>query len=392
MKPNDTINELKRQIQHKTLIAMNNQTLCFDRAGKEAIPNGANTLQSLGVQHGQMLYLFYSGERPISSSNAPKKLKDIKKQWDLKSLMEHLDQQGLVFKSQELTHCKTAALDFASCDKFQQYVGQFGFQRRREGYLYGRFESDGNVTVEYIYEPPQEHSPCMAVIKKDPQEEALVASIADALGVQMVGWIFTVPANEERDYIISSFELLRAAQFHLKAIQQHPGGKSFITVKASADKESQVHFEAFQVTDQLLRLVEKDLIKPPKEPKFISAREEVIMARAGAGRKDSCNIETDVLIKPIAVTNHTGSLACNFVIENRPEHPQNLGALKRHLLKFKQQPFLLAISDFHLIHFLGKRYLSPETDIPALCEAVSAGDCDALEGFKLLIHSIAGIP
>jgi len=26
----------------------------------------------------------------------------------------------------------------------------------------------------------------MAVIKKDPQEEALVASIADALGVQMV--------------------------------------------------------------------------------------------------------------------------------------------------------------------------------------------------------------
>jgi hypothetical protein len=45
-------------------------------------------------------------------------------------------------------------------------------------------------------------------------------------------------------------------------------------------------------------------------------------------------------------------------------------ALKRHLTQFKSKPFLLAVSDFHFIRYLGKEFLSPETDIPALCEAV----------------------
>jgi hypothetical protein len=72
----------------------------------------------------------------------------------------------------------------------------------------------------------------------------------------------------------------------------------------------------------------------------------------------------------VAVVNHEGPLSCVFEIENRPEHPQNMAALKRHLLQFKGKPFLLAVTDFHFIRYLGKEFLSPETDIPALCEAV----------------------
>ena len=47
---------------------------------------------------------------------------------------------------QETTHCKVASLDFASCDKFQQYPREFAFLKRREGYLYGKYLEDGNVT------------------------------------------------------------------------------------------------------------------------------------------------------------------------------------------------------------------------------------------------------
>lgn len=40
--------------------------------------------------------------------------------------------------------------------------------------------------AEYIYEPPQEHSPSGAILLDDPAEEKLVDTIANALGVQKV--------------------------------------------------------------------------------------------------------------------------------------------------------------------------------------------------------------
>ncbi len=85
-----------------------------------------------------------------------------------------------------------------------------------------------------------------------------------------------------------------------------------------------------------------------------------------ANGDESCGRERN----QVAVVNHEGPLSCVFEIENRPEHPQNMAALKRHLLQFKGKPFLLAVTDFHFIRYLGKEFLSPETDIPALCEAV----------------------
>jgi hypothetical protein len=144
-----------------------------------------------------------------------------------------------------------------------------------------------------------------------------------------VGWIFTVPPNDERDYIMSSHEVVRAAQQNAEAIKKYgDAGKSFIAVKVSstwstiiarcnlhvvftggsrhvrggggaADEEGQVHFEPFQVTDQAVKLVQNDLLKPPKDPKVVVAKQEVAMARQGAGRKDSPELDPDVLIKPV---------------------------------------------------------------------------------------------
>jgi hypothetical protein len=124
-----------------------------------------------------------------------------------------------VCHAQETTHCQTASLDFASCDKFQQYPREFAFLKRREGYLYGRFLEDGNVTgtlaffltlgsscvhrsdsrvcaVEYIYEPPQEQSPSGVIVMDDPEEAKLVETIANALGLQKVtNVVFSCPTS-----------------------------------------------------------------------------------------------------------------------------------------------------------------------------------------------------
>lgn len=54
------------------------------------------------------------------------------------------------------------------------------------------------------------------------------------------------------------------------------------------------------MTDQAVKLVQNDLLKPPKDPKMVVAKQEVIMARAGAGRKDSTELDVDVLLKPVS--------------------------------------------------------------------------------------------
>ena len=54
--------------------------------------------------------------------------------------------------------------------------------RQRVGYLYGKFESEGKVTVEFVYEPPQENTEFGFEIIEDEKEEK-VARLAEMLEV-----------------------------------------------------------------------------------------------------------------------------------------------------------------------------------------------------------------
>jgi len=153
------------------------------------------------------------------------------------------------------------------------------------------------------------------------------------------------------------------------------------------------HFEAFQVTDQCMRLYQADLFRPSKDPKVCKFGEQVLMHKAGLGRKESDEVETTVLLKPVALkSEYQGRLSTEFQIENRPDQPQTQETLKGYLTKNKAKPFLQTVSDFHLLQFLSSTYLDPKTDMPTLCEAVKSRKADTtLDGFKLLIESFAGL-
>lgn len=81
-----------------------------------------------------------------------------------------------------------------------------------------------------------------------------------------------------------------------------------------------------------------------------------------------------------------GPLSTTFPIENR-NVPVTAKALKNHLDRTKNLPFVKRISDFHLLLLLA-RFLDISADVPALAECVSR-QVPVPDGYKLLIESVA---
>lgn len=98
------------------------------------------------------------------------------------------------------------------------------------------------VTVDAIYEPPQEGDVYGFEVFDDPND-AKMEAITTALGLEKVGWVFSHPPREDETFQFSSREILLAAQLQCDA---GGAGTPFVTVKVTLDKEGQSSFEAFQ--------------------------------------------------------------------------------------------------------------------------------------------------
>ena len=101
--------------------------------------------------------------------------------------------------------------------------------------------------------------------------------------MQRVGWIFSASTAEERDYILSSSEILAMAAL------QAAGGQHFVTAVVSVvtdeDGAHSVHFEAFQCSDQAVKLFSEGWFVPSDDPKFVATspdKEVAIVAVRGA--------------------------------------------------------------------------------------------------------------
>ena len=81
-----------------------------------------------------------------------------------------------------------------------------------------------------------------------------------------------------------------------------------------------------------------------------------------------------------------GPLSSTFPIENRND-PVTMKALRNHLDRAKNLPFVKRISDFHLLLLLA-RFLDINADVPALAECVQTRSA-VPEGYQLLIESMA---
>lgn len=97
------------------------------------------------------------------------------------------------------------------------FVGHWqrsGMIEQRMGWLYGYYSEDPNypegvrINVEAVYEPPQ-IGEMNGVIEIDDPKRLYVDMIANGLGLERVGWIFT---KIDQDNFLSSEEVRKAAK------------------------------------------------------------------------------------------------------------------------------------------------------------------------------------
>eukprot|EP01090_Pellita_catalonica_P009154 TRINITY_DN20218_c0_g1_i1.p1 TRINITY_DN20218_c0_g1~~TRINITY_DN20218_c0_g1_i1.p1 ORF type:complete len:416 (-),score=61.36 TRINITY_DN20218_c0_g1_i1:62-1309(-) len=389
-----SVRTLQKKIEQNLGVPVEDQELSLARDFKTTMTsNKDKRLDELNFRNGQMVYLNFPDKYLKRRAAQIDNLKGIKQKWDLKSLMEHYDSKGLVFRNQEYAHCQKVSLDFNACNVFQMYLQYFAFNKRRVGYLYGSFDTEGTVKVDVIFEPSQEGSDKSVMITSTEEENQMLDKLADLLGLQRVGWVFL---TTNPDFIMSAGEIVQTSEMHAKALKKYGDiANSFVACTVSVGEEGTSHFEAYQVTDQAVKLYKNNMFIKPDNSAQCKLKEKVLMFRKGAGKQEADVIDVDVMLKPVALdAEHKSKFSTKFPVENRAQS-QSLEDLKKYLEERSTQEFLKVCSDFHFLYYLAKaKHLDIDTasEMPALCKAITSNDTQASAGFRLLIRTFAGLP
>eukprot|EP00891_Asterochloris_glomerata_P003233 jgi/Astpho2/3233/e_gw1.00052.38.1_t len=336
-------------------------------------------LSQAGVQHGDLLFMHYPFERTV----APVVKKTIFDGALRKMTVEQLIAKQTRIERQDAPHCASVSFDRHAANSFQAYNQQaLAFSIKRGGILYGNKDEEGNVQVHAIFEPQQEGSAEHLQIQRGSEEEARADFIARGLGMEKVGWIFT-QSSKERDYIMHTQEICQMAQW------QHELGEHCVTgvvTLESGDEGSQVHFEAFQVSDKCVQLVQDGWFNPSAEPSG-EPKQKLPVIVAG---KDVKEVDNDYFLIPIKILDHEGPLQTDFAIENRLT-PQGQQQLKEYMSKTQSKPYWQRLADFHLLLYLSKQAgLDLGNDIAILLECIKH-KAQVPDGYPLIIDSMAGL-
>ncbi|RZB48919.1 NPL4-like protein 1 [Glycine soja] len=388
-----TVSDLKRIIQTQLGIPVHNQTLSTNQNLLLAksledllrftdMSNLDASLSSLNLGHGSIVFLAYEGERRVAGPAF-----NPAGSFGRKMTMDDLIAKQMRVTRQENPHCELVSFDRDCANAFQHYVNDtLAFAVKRGGFMYGTVSEVGKVEVDFIYEPPQQGSEDNLVFFRDPEEEKFVEAIAVGLGMRKVGFIFTQTITQDKkDYTLSNREVLQAVEYHAES-----GLKEWATavVKLEVNEEmggADVHFEAFQMSDVCVRLFKEGWfeteIKEDDDPKLSKMKKDVVV-----GVKDTREVDNDFFLVVVKIADHQGPLSSSFPIENRNTQV-TMKALKNHLERSKNLPFVKRISDFHLLLVLA-RVLDLNADVPALTECVQT-QTSVPEGYQILIESMA---
>ncbi|XP_064627642.1 nuclear protein localization protein 4 homolog [Lineus longissimus] len=309
-------------------------------------------------------------------------------------------------------------------ERFLNYWRFTGNQRI--GILYGRYEPHKDVplgikaTVAAIYEPPQKNAPNSVELLED-ENEGIVDSIAESLGLIRVGWIFTdLVADDLKkgtvkcfrgsvdSHFLSAEECIMAAEFQNKypnpcklSSDGHFGSK-FVTVLVTGDTNNQIHFEGYQVSDQCMALVRDDCLVPTRDVMELGyvkeSTNEQYIPDVFYTQKDKYNNEVTKLARPLPVEYLLVDMPAAFPVEpihtfavpaeNKKQFPvenranvgeiQDFSAFATYMHQYPEPDlFLAATSDFHVLIFMTTCDMLPlKEKMGRLCEAVRNKDED----------------
>lgn len=393
-----SLSALQQAIQGQLGVPLEQQRLSKDAAlltakngsGISLLSGGAASLASLGVAHGDLLFLAYDLERDVEPAYKPKP-------YETRPFGSHVSVADIVAKQRRIERQDKPAVEGVSfersaADVFQQYCqSALAFSIKRGGILYGSVGEDGLVRVEFVYEPPQQGSASDLVLERGTQQEQTVDFLAGVLGLSKVGWVFSQATRDrpegEDDYIMSSSEIQAIA-----SIQDEMGPKA-VTVLVTW-VEQHVHFEAFQCSEQAVTLAKEGWFAPEEAPSGVSKmrnpKEPGVEQAIIVAGKDASQVDNDWFLCPMAITQHEGGLVTTaFPVENRLV-PQNASSLRDHLRKRASLPYAARLADAHLLLWLAGQPNMERPDMQSITEAVKERG-ELMEGYKVIIDSIAGV-
>jgi len=404
------------------------------------------TLKALHLNHGDILYMAY-GDAERQSTKM--KVNVETKPFGAKSTIDEMIAKQIRIGRQERGNVASVSFCGEAANQFQSYVNNtLGFKQSRFGWLYGtktkkkrvekteeeeknkgkngkkeEKEEEEEITelfADVIYEPNQNGNAYVAFVDEEDEESQTADAIANAMGYERIGCVFNQSDADRGDESVSA---MSAHEVTLCAKLQAKYGKEFVTVIVmqfeDEDDEMQVTFEAFQVSDQCVKLYEEGFFELDEEtgvaklPNASSSsgddaqekkeKEEhdsfsnwgshtKLVKPAMVERKDVTEVDNDFWIVAVPIKDHTGTSMSGFPIENRL-HPTQTADDIRSAINSRSacSSYAEKLRDFHLLLFLSKQM--DKNDVLAIAAStnnyIDGGELS--EGYKVLIEAIAGI-
>ena len=414
--------------------------------------NPRKTLKSLQLKHGDIVYMTYpdSIEREVTKMRVNVETKP----FGAKRTIEEMISKQVRIGRQERGNVASVSFCGHAANMFQSYVNNtLGFKQSRFGWLYGtktkrkkekteeekekekskdasskkkekveeERKEDEMITelfADVIYEPNQNGNAYVAHVDEEDEESQTAEAIANAMGYERIGCVFSQSDVDRGDESVSA---MSAHEVTLCAKLQAKHGKEFVTVIVvqfeDEDEEMQVTFEAFQVSDQCVKLYEDGFFeldektgvaKLPASSSAGIAKEEKeeeegsfsnwgshtkLVKPVMVERKDVTEVDNDFWIVAVPIKDHTGTAQSGFPIENRLHPPQTADDIRSAIQSRSAtcSSYAEKLRDFHLLLFLSKQM--DKNDVLAIAEStndyIDGGDVS--EGYKVLIDAIAGI-
>eukprot|EP00614_Pseudopedinella_elastica_P008963 CAMPEP_0172609264 /NCGR_PEP_ID=MMETSP1068-20121228/29277_1 /TAXON_ID=35684 /ORGANISM="Pseudopedinella elastica, Strain CCMP716" /LENGTH=457 /DNA_ID=CAMNT_0013412751 /DNA_START=142 /DNA_END=1515 /DNA_ORIENTATION=- len=328
------------------------------------------------------------------------RLRDIKNTWTLSDFLEMDEQfvyrfekpkEGEADEARKSEMCLGAHLHMESVGSFVSSLQGFGWGQCRMGYLYGTVdEAASKVTVEALYEPPQEVSPSGFEALEDPRAEQ-VAHLAKLLGMQRVGCILAHPPRED-GFVLSSSEVLFAGLQQLEAadgVNKTP----FVTLRVYPQEDGSGATDALQVTLQCMDMVAEGALEESETDRSALSVPDTFTAIV-EGKEGVKTVDCSRFLLNVPVlANEAPRFKCAFPPANRVStEPQSPEALKRCILA-SGGSVTEAVKDFGLLLYLMdfREMFDWEHFMPRICTAATTLGAELDEGDKLIISSIAGI-
>lgn len=183
-----------------------------------------------------------------------------------------------------LNRQKYRHVDFVSFEN-QYEIEQFlkpwtnkNFFPQRMGYLFGYYAKDPNynkgvrAVVEYLYEPPQIGDQS-AVMPQPDQEAGIIDRIAESLGLECIGWIFTT--MKEEGIALTSYEIRKAAKLQQAYMIKHKSGcmiSRFVTCAVKPTETGDAEIECYMVSDMCQALERDNIFSNLKDKKNMEIR------------------------------------------------------------------------------------------------------------------------